>query len=442
MISMEAVFSMRPGEVWAITGSGGKTSLLFRLAQLACRQFGAALVSHSAHLALGQAEYADHVYLHELPGPDTILPRGINLVTGAVLPERQRYAGLERDDLLKLKAVAVANGVPLLIEADGSRGKPLKAWAEWEPPIPDFTDRVVVVAGMSGIGAQLSDTLVFRSERFAALAGLTPGEVVSVAAVSRALCSVDGGLKNIPDTAERVVVLNQADTPDAQAASYALGRLLLAQYAQVAGVSLHGCAGAPSEMHFLLQPTAGIVLAAGASRRMGRAKQLLDWQGEPLVRRAARTLLEGGCSPVIVVTGWESEAVPSALAGLDLRVVNNERWQDGQSTSVAAGINAVPPGCGAAIFLPCDQPYAGVDVIQALVELHAFTQADAVCPRVGNERVSPTLFSRRWFGALNQLVGDAGGRQLLGQLNLSYVDWADERLTLDLDEPEDLTKTL
>jgi CTP:molybdopterin cytidylyltransferase MocA len=108
-----------------------------------------------------------------------------------------------------------------------------------------------------------------------------------------------------------------------------------------------------------------VLLAAGASQRLARPKQLLVWQGETLVRRAARSALEAGVDELIVVVGAERDAVVAALAGLDLRVVTNERWHEGMGTSIAAGVGAASGD--AVLLLLADQPGVDATLLAALI---------------------------------------------------------------------------
>ncbi len=88
------------------------------------------------------------------------------------------------------------------------------------------------------------------------------------------------------------------------------------------------------------EPVAAILLAAGNSSRYGKVKQLLDWHGQPFVRAVAKTALEAGCSPVIVVTGANAEQVESAVKDLDVIIVHNMDWKEGQASSIRAGLGS------------------------------------------------------------------------------------------------------
>jgi CTP:molybdopterin cytidylyltransferase MocA len=178
-----------------------------------------------------------------------------------------------------------------------------------------------------------------------------------------------------------------------------------------------------------------VLLAAGASRRLGRPKQLLTWQGETLVRRAARAALEAGVDELIAVVGAECDAVAAALAGLDVRVVENERWPEGIGGSVAAGVRAAS---GAAVLLLlADQP--GVDAA-LLAELIAGMEA-------GHERVAcayagalgvPALFSHPSdLAELRGLSGERGARELLRRAGRAVLAIPAEQAAHDIDDEAD-----
>jgi molybdenum cofactor cytidylyltransferase len=193
-----------------------------------------------------------------------------------------------------------------------------------------------------------------------------------------------------------------------------------------------------NEMVFSVQePVGGILLAAGGSSRMGHPKQLLTWRDEPLVRHAARNALQAGLSPLAIVTGAHADQVRKAVMDLPVRLVDNPEWDQGQSSSVKAGLEAMPPETGAAIFLLVDQPYTSSGLIRSLVDLHSRTLSPLVAPRVGERRANPVLFDRQVFPDLMAVQGDMGGRKLFSKHPVSWLDWPDEKLLLDIDTEED-----
>jgi len=193
----------------------------------------------------------------------------------------------------------------------------------------------------------------------------------------------------------------------------------------------------PSEIHSVHVPTAGIILAAGGSTRMGQPKLLLPWRGEPLIRHVARTALAAGLSPVLVVTGAYGDEIRDSLTDLQVQIIPNPEWEAGQSTSVRAGVQALPGETGAAVFMLADQPQIPVELVRALVDAHAQTQAPVIAPLIAGKRGNPALFDQAVFPDLLELSGDAGARQILGRYPLQFVPWDDESLLLDIDTPED-----
>ena len=447
----------------ALVGAGGKSSALFRLGRELCLSPGeggspvsgeslgnTVLLCATTHLASWQLHQADHHYifhdLEDLAALETNLPAGLVLFTGPPA-EAERTAGLDELSLARLKGLADGRRLPLLIEADGSRQRPFKAPAGHEPVIPPWVDTVVVVAGLSALGRPLSPQWVHRPERFAALSGLTAGETLTLEELGRVLAHPQGGLKGIPAGARRVALLNQADTAALQGAASRLAGELLGAYDAVLVAALappvagDGTAAA-SGVYAAHEPVAGIVLAGGGAERYGAPKQLLTWEGEPLVRRAASTALVGGLSPVVVVTGAYAEDVTAALQGLDVVLAHNPGWSAGQSTSVIAGVKALPPQTGAALFLLADQPHVPAALLRSLVESHTRTLAPLVAPQAGGRRANPVLFDRLTFPDLLALRGDVGGRALFSRYPVAWLPWLDSSLLMDVDTEEDYRRLL
>jgi molybdenum cofactor cytidylyltransferase len=258
------------------------------------------------------------------------------------------------------------------------------------------------------------------------------GENVTTDAVIRVLVDPDGGLKNVPESARRIVLLNQSDTHELQATANGMVQPLLNTFDSVIIASVR-----EERIHAVHEHIAGIVLAAGESTRYGQVKQLLDWRGVPFVRAIAQTAFEAGLSPVVIVTGANAEKIKSAINNLNVRVVHNEEWKSGQGSSIKAGISSIKDTrTGGAIFLLADQPQVTTSVIRALVEKHAEGLHTIVAPMVIDQRANPVLFDRSAFRDLMSIEGDTGGRAIFHKHRVEYLPWHDERLLLDVDTPE------
>jgi molybdenum cofactor cytidylyltransferase len=309
--------------------------------------------------------------------------------------------------------------------------------------IPPFVDTVVVVAGLSALGKPLSPKTAHRTEVFSRLSGMASGDVIDTSALGRVLVHPQGGLKGIPPGARRILLLNQADTDLQQAQAQAM---LLRRTGQPALFPAYHAVLIASlikpEIFAVHEPVAGIILAAGSASRFGSAKQLLSFQGTPLVRHIAQIALASGLSPVIVVSGAYTSQISQALEGLPVDIKHNDHWQDGQSTSVQLGIMQLPPEAGSVIFFLADQPFVTESLVGALVEAHAASLAPIVAPLVAGHRSNPVLFDRRTWADFASLTGDTGGRLLFAHHPVVWVDWHDTRLLLDIDTQEDYQRLL
>ncbi|MBN8581822.1 MAG: putative selenium-dependent hydroxylase accessory protein YqeC [Anaerolineae bacterium] len=414
----------------AFTGSGGKTTALFQLARQ-LTTFSSVLVTASSHLGTWQTSLADHHRItNQISDLENLPSNGVTLITGEVDGERTKP--VNEIIINWLRAKSKTDHLPLLIEADGSRQKSLKAPAEHEPPIPEFSELVIHVTGLSGLGKQLNNEHVHRAEIFSQLSGLVIGETVTAQALFTYLTHSQGALKDIPPNAKRVALLNQADTPELLSIGGGLAHDLLNVYDSVIIGSLQ------QNNLQVAEKTAGIILAAGSSSRYGQPKQLLEWKGKSFIRHVTETALRSALEPVVVVTGFQHAEIESQIQDLPVSIVYNADYEQGQSTSIKAGISVLPANVGAAVFLLADQPQIPVEVIRALVEAHASDLQAILAPLVLEEkRANPVLFDQVTFPSLLTLQGDVGGRGIFDKHKVSYLPWHDDILIFDVDKPED-----
>ena len=187
-----------------------------------------------------------------------------------------------------------------------------------------------------------------------------------------------------------------------------------------------------------------IVLAAGSSSRMGRPKQLLQFEGKSLVRRAVEAAVNSKARQTIVVTGAGSDAVDAELAGLAVLLVHNPEYADGMSTSLRAGLRAVRPEVDAVAVLLADQPFVTTEIVDGLIDLYERTGAKIVRPRYGEQPGNPVLWDRSVFEELMEQEGDQGGRSLLRKYasEIVWLDLPDLGQQTDVDTPEAYAKLM
>jgi molybdenum cofactor cytidylyltransferase len=181
-----------------------------------------------------------------------------------------------------------------------------------------------------------------------------------------------------------------------------------------------------------------IVLAAGTSSRMGQPKQVLQFEGRSLVRRAAEAAVGSRTRQTIVVLGANRELVEAELAGLAVMLVHNPDYAQGMNTSLRAGLHAVRPEVDAVVVLLADQPFVDSAVIDALIDRYEESGATIVRPRYGGQPGNPVLWDRALFDELIAQEGDQGGRALLQQhaSEIAWLDLPDGTLQTDVDTPE------
>ena len=153
--------------------------------------------------------------------------------------------------------------------------------------------------------------------------------------------------------------------------------------------------------------TAAVVLAAGASTRLGEPKQLVVLAGETLLERAVRTARDAGCWPVVVVLGAEAVRIRERCALGGATVLVNEAWPEGMASSIRIGVGALG-GADGVVLMTCDQPAVTAEHLRALSASGQVT-ASAYAGRRG----VPAYFPVATFPALLELRGDAGARELL-----------------------------
>ena len=178
---------------------------------------------------------------------------------------------------------------------------------------------------------------------------------------------------------------------------------------------------------------AAIVLAAGLSRRMGQPKLLLEVGGKPLIRWSVERLRAGGVQDFVVVLGHEAEKIREALGGLPVRFCINKNPEEGQASSIKAGINALQQGTTAALIALGDQPTLAPEVIPRLIDIFKKTGMLIVVPVYRGAQGNPVLFASQIFPGLLRLEGDQGAKSLIEQERTHVI-----HVPFDLPMPADV----
>jgi molybdenum cofactor cytidylyltransferase len=387
--------------------------------------------------------------------PGALLDQALAKVRGAggvlrIAPYARRRVVVVSTLLPGLKPTVVAKTVQVL----GERLAAAEAAVSADVRIPHETERLAEeIARLSGSEADM--IVVFGASAIADRRDVIPAAIEAAGGrVEHFGMPVDpGNLLLIGSVGDKPVLgaPGCARSPKENGFDWVLHRLLADIPVTCADIVRMGVGGLLMEIVSRPQPreerpepadqkrVAAVVLAAGQSRRMGGPNKLLaQFEGKPLVRRAAEAALASRASPVTVVTGHQAEAVQAALDGLDVAVVHNPAYAEGLSTSLKAGAAALPSSVDGAVICLADMPGVTSDVIDRLIlAFEPRNGASIVVPTSSGKRGNPVLWSRHFFPALAAVSGDVGARHLIGENPDAVLEVEiGPAVALDLDTPE------
>ncbi|OAN45475.1 4-diphosphocytidyl-2C-methyl-D-erythritol kinase [Chloroflexus islandicus] len=184
---------------------------------------------------------------------------------------------------------------------------------------------------------------------------------------------------------------------------------------------------------------AGLLLAAGQSTRMGQPKQLLDWQGRPLVAHIAAEALASQLAGLTVVVGAAEAQVRAALRDLPVQIVTNPAYAEGLGSSLGAGLRALPADADAAMVVLVDQPLVTARLMNELIDAYRTAPATlALVPVYRGQRGNPVIVAAALFAELQTLRGDTGARAVFNRYagQIIWYETNDPAVVTDADTPE------
>jgi molybdenum cofactor cytidylyltransferase len=193
------------------------------------------------------------------------------------------------------------------------------------------------------------------------------------------------------------------------------------------------------------QTLAGIVLAAGESRRMGQPKQLLPFGERTILERVVDMLLTAGVGEVVVVLGHLADRVRAVLGDRPVTAVVNESYRQGMLSSVKCGVRAIGAGYDAVLLALGDQPHIESAVVSQVIRAYRAGNAGIVIPRYGAKKGHPIIINlQKYREAIVSLPEDAGLNALMQEHadDVRLIDVATEDIIRDIDVPDDYTREL
>jgi len=235
------------GGVVSLIGAGGKTTLMFRLARELRAAGRTVLTTTTTRIFLPADNETDALIMTS--DPEEVLRqvrrhRGdrSHVTAGAAVTGSGKLTGFAPEAIRMFAASGLFDWI--VVEADGSARRPLKAPADHEPVIPSASTAVVAVAGLDAVGKPFSDGVVFRAGTASAVMGHRPGEKISEEAVARLIAHPCGGFRGATPDARRIVFLNKADDPEREASGARIAGLLQEHSPAVADTVVVGALGA------------------------------------------------------------------------------------------------------------------------------------------------------------------------------------------------------
>lgn len=193
----------------AITGGGGKTTLLYGLGRELAKT-RRVLITTTTKIFYPAADECSSVFVGETAACRAYLaaaPRPALIAAGSVKDEKNKLHGYLPEEADYLSSCGAADY--MIAECDGSRGRSLKCYGNHEPPVPQSCGCVLAVAGVNALGKKADEESIFRSEEFRAVYGLKNNARLSESEYMKYLCAEDGPLKNAPASADKILILNQ-----------------------------------------------------------------------------------------------------------------------------------------------------------------------------------------------------------------------------------------
>ncbi|MBK7893609.1 MAG: putative selenium-dependent hydroxylase accessory protein YqeC [Anaerolineaceae bacterium] len=437
--TLPTAFNLQPrNELIAFVGGGGKTSLLFALgAALPGRR----ILSTTTRIFAAQMSRAEALVFategseeNEAEIREALDQKGICLVVGAVAGDKAMGVLPE----LPGRWLARPDVDFVLIEADGSRMRPIKAPAAHEPVIPPETTLVVPVVGIDALDGRFSQ-ITHRPELAEELLQHSViSEQLSVENVAQLMAHPQGGLKGVPDGARVVPFINKVETAVQLTAARQIARQLL-HTPRIERVII-GAAKTEQPVREVHQRVATVILAAGEGKRMGaQTKQLLPWGSTTVLGQTIANVQQTAVHHHLVITGHQAEKVRQIAAAAGAETLHNPDFATGEMiSSLQTAVRALDESVTAVLVMLADQPMVQPQTMDLLLEAYGQGHGDLIAPTFAGRRGNPVLIGRRYFAELLALPPGDAPRTLLRRHAdaLHLVQVPSDDILRDLDSPE------
>ena len=191
--------------------------------------------------------------------------------------------------------------------------------------------------------------------------------------------------------------------------------------------------------------TGAVILAAGGSSRLGESKQLIQFRGKTLVRRAVDAARDAKCSPIVAVTRSDDDKIDIELQQSAATIARNQNWRCGIGTSIRTGVQRaieIAPKMDAILLLACDQPFVDAGIIKQLMARRSETKKEIVASSYANTLGVPALFDRSCFAELLALEDESGAKKIILSNRERVAELSFPKGKIDIDTAGDYEKLL
>lgn len=422
------IFDLKKGEIVSIVGAGGKTTTMFKLAE-ELRAENKVLVTTTTKIAWPDKAQYDYICMEKE-----------NFLNYASKDSKGIYVfGIEDKTKHKINSVAEADLLALkpyfdyiLVEADGSKRKPLKGWNQSEPVICTQTTKTIALLDITALGLEINEENIHRSHIFCELTNTQIGDIVNLENMADMITHPNGLFKNA--FGEKILYINKAETLDTINDSKNLINILKNRMPKIIDTFITGSLHKEKYYKNAITITA-IIMASGYSKRMGKDKLLLEYSGQTFIERTINTVSK--CSFMEIILVAREHKVLSFGEGKDILVVENKNADKGISESIKLGVSNAENTDGY-MFFTADQPFLEASMIENLIQQFNDNPQNIIIPVFEGKRGNPVIFPSRLKTEFLELEGDIGGKAIIEKHKdiVKLIEISDSLSLVDVDTEE------
>lgn len=464
----------------SIVGAGGKTTLMYFLGKELEAAGYRTLMTTTTMLYYPEEEDASTVLLGKdslmeflitekskssmTPGTEGNASKSILFGSHIIETDEKKIKGFEKVEMESLEKSGLFEKFDfVLIEADGSKRKSVKASNDSEPVIIEITDAVIGVVGLDCLEKEINEENVHRAEAFAKLMNKKLGDRITDIDIKDLAISKEGLFKNTPSHSKKILILNKAETERIEAGKTIIN-LIRKEYEMNANraIAEKSYSDKSAEIeHFMLASLeqgliynsyplklTKIVFGAGVGKRMNAQKLLLDLNGKSIIEHVLLTVgkikssrngfgVNDLTTETILV--YSDDRIKETAERYEIdSIIRNPEPERGMSNSLKLTVSNSSKDTDAYMFFMGDQPFITEDSINKLIKFWMKDTTRIVVPYFAGKRGNPVIFPSLFYDKLMAVTGDKGGRDvIISNLDkVSFLEIENEMEGLDIDDPE------